>query len=84
VENAKVNYQIAFDMLWNTPDLTAQEVCDSLGNQAYKLFETAMKWIQLIQQFDPNWVYPPAPRFFTVNEDGTVTIGDLVEEPISE
>jgi adenine specific DNA methylase Mod len=82
VENAKVGYKRAFDMLWHTTDdITPQDVCDEFGNNAYKLFENAMKWINLIQQFDPAWVYPPAPYEFTVNEDGTVTIGDLIEVP---
>ncbi len=84
IENAKVGYRATYDMLWHTPNVHPQEICDILGNEAYKMFENAMRWIQVLQQFDPSWVYPPAPYQFTVNENGTVTIGELIENPAVE
>lgn len=78
VENAKSNYQIAFDKLWHDPLLTPQEVCDACGSEAYRLFESAMTWIGVIVALDPTWQYPPAPNEFTINPDGTVTIGEPI------
>lgn len=86
IENAKVGYKAAYDLLWHNSEITPQEICDAFGNEAYKLFENAMKWISLIQEFDATWVYPPAPNLFTINQDGTVTIGEPIEieEEITE
>lgn len=78
VENAKNNYRTAFNLLWDNENATPQEICDALGNQAYKLFENAMIWISAITKLDPTWVYPPAPNEFTINPDGTVTIGEPI------
>lgn len=77
-ETAKANYYGAFDMLWNPPYGTPQDICDGLGSQAYKLFENAMTWIGVIVALDPSWQYPPAPNEFTINHDGTVTIGEPI------
>lgn len=85
IENAKVGYRATYDLLWHNQDVQPQEICDQLGNEAYKMFENAMRWIQAIKQFDPTWEYPPAPNEFTINEDGTVTIGQPIQiEPVQE
>lgn len=82
VDTAKQNYFTAYFLFWRPEGTTTQEICDRAGNQAYKIFETAMAWIGLIQTLDPSWTPPPAPNKFTVNPDGTVVIGDeiIIEE----
>jgi hypothetical protein len=79
VEVAKQNYYTAYFRFWRPEGTTTQAICDAAGNQAYKIFETAGVWIGCIQALDPSWTPPPAPNEFTINPDGTVTIGDPIE-----
>lgn len=67
-----------FDMVWNNPDLSAQEVLDSFGSDAVTLFSDSYKLQVVIKEIDPSYnVLSPSVKY-TINEDGTVTIGGKI------
>lgn len=88
LENKKINYQTAFNLVWNPANCTPQDVFDLMGTSAVELFQKAQIEIESIIALDPTYV-PPMPTEYPnykINEDGTVTAGDKVEpviEPIT-
>jgi len=70
----KTRVKISFDLVWNNPIATPQEIFDSFGTNASKLFQTAGKTIEFIKSFDPSYEPPISNKTYTINEDGTVTI----------
>jgi len=70
----------AFALVWNNPHVTPQEVSTKFGHDAYKLFEVAGLTIQYILALDPTWTPPTPPYEYTINEDGTVLVGEKIEE----
>lgn len=76
----KTSAREVFDLMWNSDGKTPQEVCDLLGNEAVKGFDAHAALQGLIFSIDPTWV-PLVPQYeYTKNEDGTVTIGNLIEQ----
>lgn len=71
-------YNESFEMFWSEENVTPQERCDMLGNQAYKVFEDSMDRIVHLMKYQPTWNPPIPPYKYTINEDGTVTIGKLI------
>jgi hypothetical protein len=69
LENYKLNYLRAFSTIWNNPEVSAQEIFDAMGHEAYKVFAIAQKVIIHIMDMDPTWRPTDAPNLFTVNED---------------
>jgi len=67
-------HKMAFDMVWNNPNFTAQEVLNSFGNEAAALFIFSGQIQTMLKQAKPEYeiLMPPLP--YTINEDGTVTI----------
>lgn len=63
-------------MLWHSPDLTPQEVCDGLGTQAGALFVLGGQTVNFLLAIDSSCF--SALEFptnnFTVQEDGTVIV----------
>lgn len=75
IAGEKNRVKAVFDLMWN--DLSrseAQELMDSFGNEAYKIFQFHAAWQQLIKGVDDSYdpLYPPYE--YTISEDGTVTI----------
>ena len=67
--------------VWNNPSgLTPQEVFDSLGTNAGELFTLSALLVQTVNSVKPNTLNPAQPYEYTINEDGTVTVGDPVVE----
>lgn len=56
------------------------EVLESLGTDAAALFVEGNKLITFILEADPDWQYPAPTHEFTINEDGSVTLGAPIEE----
>lgn len=81
LDNMITNYESAFMMFWNNPNTTTQAICDRFGNKAYQLFAASDAIRQLIVQMRPSYTAPVVPFLFTINQDGTVTIGDIVHQP---
>lgn len=64
-----------FNLFWHSKSMTAQEVCDSFGSDAGKAFAAHAALQSLIYLIDPTWVALIPPKTYTVNDDGTVTVG---------
>lgn len=64
-----------FDLCWTE---NPQEVCDQLGTDAVKAFEAHGKLQELIYLMDPTWQPLLPPYEYVKNEDGTITIGELI------
>ena len=39
LDNLKFNLNLCWDMFWSNPNATPQQICDALGNNAYKIFQ---------------------------------------------
>jgi len=63
-----------FDMIWNTRDITPQEVLDSFGTDAQDLFTFSSSIQTLLSQVDSNYVALVPPMEYEINENGTVTV----------
>jgi hypothetical protein len=65
------------NLVWKNPVLTPQQVCDALGVNAGALIDIGQKTAAYIASIDPAALSRMAqPSFaFTVNSDGTVTVG---------
>lgn len=70
----KMGVTSAFELVWTAPE--PQAVLDQFGTSASQLFQASNAAQQLIKALDPTWVELVPPYEFTVNEDGTITIGD--------
>jgi hypothetical protein len=73
-------------LMWEVEGSTGpQQVFDQFGGQAAELFVHGSALVQFIQGLDPLFVPSPIPFEFTINEDGTVTVGEPVApEPAPE
>lgn len=65
-----------YDLFWNNPNATPQELCDLMGNQAYKLFQDHRDAQDFIKSRRSDYVELTIPENYdvTFNQDGTVTI----------
>lgn len=52
-----------------------QGICDVMGDKAHELFQKSGATVQFIQSFIPEYQPPAVAKDFTINNDGTVTIG---------
>ena len=73
--NLIINAEYSFNLFWNNPSATPQQICDKLGTSAASAFDTSNKVFTLIISLQPSYTPPTAPLAFTINDDGTVTIG---------
>ena len=69
-----------FNMIWNSYENTPQEILDKFGTDAVELFiasKNAEDYLTLVlgDRYTPLVV----PYEFTINEDGSVTVGDKIE-----
>ena len=85
LDNYKYNYQRLFSLIWNS-SIHPQDFFDVLGSKAVTIFQTAQEVVTHIMKLDPTYVPPSAPYEFTIENDGTVTVGDKIiiesEEPV--
>lgn len=79
ITNLKNANQRSYDLVWNNPEHTPQEICDFLGNQAYLLFVNSAKSQAFIKDIDSDHVELSIPEGYSVqiNQDGTVTITNI-------
>ena len=66
----------SFNLVWNNPNATPQQIFDGFGTNAYKLFDIAGKTFSFIASIDSTFLPPTPPKAFTINQDGTVTVTD--------
>lgn len=67
----KERYKQNFNAYWANADI----INTFLGTEAKTIFTSSAQWVEIIQTLDTEWQPLTAPRTFTVNEDGTVTLG---------
>jgi hypothetical protein len=72
-----------FDLFWNNPRATPQEIAAALGTSALALFTAHAALGAAIEAAVPGTVTYAPPRAYTVNPDGSLTVGDPVT-PLSE
>jgi hypothetical protein len=72
-------YANIYTDVWVNPDLTPQEVFDSLGASGAELLALADVLSSTVNGVVPGTIETGYPYEYTINEDGTVTIGDLIE-----
>jgi len=65
-----------FQLLWHSTDKTPQQVCDMMNTDAAQGFLAHSKLQELIYLIDPTWVPLVPPVSYTVNQNGTVKIGE--------
>jgi hypothetical protein len=63
-----------FNLFWNNPDHTPQEVADQLGTSAGLGFVVHSQLQTLIYTLDNSWVPLVPPHPYVTNQDGTVTV----------
>lgn len=75
LNNIKRDLEESFNLFWYpTLPQTVQMNADAFGKDAAALFQLNSQTIDFIQLLDSTYV-PPTPGAYTINEDGTVTIG---------
>ena len=68
----------AFQILWYNP-LGPQAILDAFGTSAVELFVVSQKTEDFIKELKPDYEPLEVPYEFTINQDGTVTVGDKKE-----
>lgn len=72
----QVTNQVA-ELVWNNAEgLTPKEVVDALGTDAVQLFQIGAVMAGAINAITPNTLPTEAPYNVTINQDGSVTVGD--------
>jgi hypothetical protein len=73
----KQNFLQTFKNVWANPQgLEPQEIFDAFDKDAATLFDIANKTAQFILSVDPDFAVPEIPYLYTINQDGTVTVGE--------
>jgi hypothetical protein len=66
------------------PDMTPQEIFDLFGADSYKMFELCSEIQTMLLSVDANYQPLVPPYEYTINEDGTVTVGNYITPTESE
>lgn len=67
------------EMVWNNQQgLTPQQVFDALGTDAAEMFQLSGLLVQTVNAVKPDTLSAAQPYEFTVNDDGTVTVGNEI------
>jgi len=74
-------HQQLWDLIWeNSSGLTPQEVLDEYGTDAKDFFIISESIQTLLVQVRPTYTVLETPNLYVINEDGTITVGELKEE----
>ena len=75
------SYASIRQMVWDNPQgLTPQEVLDALGTSGAELFQLSGLLVNTVNTAQPDTLSGDQPYEFTVNPDGSVVVGDKIEE----
>lgn len=67
-----------FNSIWSNQILSPQEAIDSFGADAASLFQLSAQAQAFLNSVQPGVNVLTPPFQFTVNQDGTVTVGDPI------
>lgn len=78
ITSLAIQHKTNFDNFWNNPEATPKEICDALGNEAYKLFINSHATQAFIKSVRPDYEALSVPERYEIvfNKDGTVLIED--------
>lgn len=76
IEALKQSLEESVNLIWHHAECTPQEVLNEFGTDAALLFQASAMVNNLIVTFDPSYSAPPATHRITINPDGTVTVGE--------
>ena len=66
-------------MIWNNGNgVSPQEVLDEMGTDAAELFTFSTSIQGMLYEADNTYISITPPYEYTINEDGTVTVGDYI------
>lgn len=63
-----------FNMVWDNPTLTPQQVFDAFGANASQLFVISSTIKTAVNTITPGTLNQTPPTAYTINNDGTVTV----------
>ena len=72
----KGTYLNGFNTVWKHPKLTPQEIFDAFGTDARDLVVSSYGVAQALNAIVPNTITEIPPYEYTINDDGTVTVGE--------
>lgn len=83
LDSMKTLYYQSMSLVWDQEaDVGPAEVLENAGTEAAELFSGGASLLNFILQHDPDWDNYPVPTHeFTINPDGTVTLGALLNPP---
>jgi hypothetical protein len=67
-----------FHLIWKNPRVTPQEILDEYGEEAGDLFAFSSQIQAMATAIDPNFVALVPPFEYTINPDGTITVGSRI------
>lgn len=78
ITSLAIQHKTNFDNFWNNPEATPMEICEALGNEAYKLFTNSQATQAFIKSMRPEYEPFTIPERYevTFGKDGTVQIVD--------
>lgn len=77
LEHLITSHTTVFDIIWEHS--IPQDIFDSFGDQAVNMFKASALIQQTIKAIKPDYKVLIPPYRYTLNEDGTVTVGDKIE-----
>lgn len=77
----KSEQRFLFNRIWYNDKYTPQQIFDKLGSLSVELFIASGKAEAYLAEMEgEDYVSLKVPYEFTINEDGTVTVGDKIAE----
>ena len=78
IDMIKAEHTMSFIALWSHEN--PQEIFDLLGSESALMFRDSHGIQTLLKTVDPDYELLVPPYEYTINQDGTVTIGDKIGE----
>jgi uncharacterized protein YaiL (DUF2058 family) len=79
IKMMKMTIASVYNDVWNSTDLTPQEIVEAWGTDAQALFTLSYELQQIIAQADPSYVILNAPNAVTFPGDGSAVIGEPIQ-----
>lgn len=81
LNNLKYNMTILFNMTWFPKDgVSVQKIWDEIGNDAADAINKSRATQLFIKSLDPSYEFLIPPYEYVVNQNGTLTVGNLIPE----